>query len=375
MSTADSSKPLKVLWLTNIATPYRIPVWRWFSGQVELTVGLLSNTEQNRWWNFTRAEIGLDCVFLEAPAIRYGERSIYLPGRKLRKILRTEWDVIILGGWESPAYIYALLVAKSRGIRTASHYGSTSKSHLHGNGVINRIRSWFYRQIDAHASYGTNSTDSLIAMGVNPERIFTGFNSVDHELFYNETNRLRKEIIPTSGHTFLYVGQLLPRKNVSTLIEAFNLIKDPEDSLRIVGSGPQEEQIREQIEALGLKESVLLVGAKLNEELFREYARGQSLVLPSSSEVWGLVANEALASGLHLIVSKSCGCADDVKHMQGVFLCDTTVESIAEALKDSRGAWSKPISEPEIVAITPAEYGRVFLQACTVNIGQLNRKA
>lgn len=370
MSPTTQSKPLKVLWLTNIATPYRIPLWRWFAGQVELTVGLLSNTEQNRWWNFSREEIGLDCVFLEAPAIRYGERSIYLPGRRLRKILRADWDVVILGGWESPAFLYALLVAKLKKVATISHYGSTAKSHLHADGIVEKVRTWFYRQIGAHATYGSEATKSLLSMGVPEYKIFTGFNSVDHDLFRSETNKLRQGLMTVAGHKYLYVGQLLERKNVLQLVTAFGRIRNPEDSLSIVGSGPLADDVVALITELELEESVSVVGPKLGNDLFLEYAKANTLVLPSENEVWGLVVNEALASGLHVVVSNMCGSSTDVKEMRGVFVCDTSAASIAEMMAASRSAWQGYIAQPEIATIPTATYGKVFLEACTFSVAE-----
>lgn len=374
MSTTNRSKPLKVLWLTNIATPYRIPLWRWFAGQVELTIGLLSNTEQNRWWNFSQQEIGLDCVFLDVPAIRYGERSIYLPGRRLRKVLRTDWDVVILGGWESPAFLYALLVAKLKRIATVSHYGSTVKSHLHAGGVVDKVRTWFYRQLDAHATYGSEATNSLLGMGVQANQIFTGFNSVDHDLFHSETNKLRQGLTPTTGHKFLYVGQLLERKNVLQLVTAFSKIRKSEDSLAIVGTGPLADDIVALVAKLELGQSVSILGPKTGTDLYLEYAKADTLVLPSTNEVWGLVVNEALASGMHVVVSNMCGSSTDVKEMRGVYLCDTSIESIAEMLAASRTDWQGHIAKPEITSISTATYGKVFLEACCMSANQKQSK-
>lgn len=364
------NKPIpRVLWLTNIATPYRIPVWRWFASQVDLTIGLLSNTEQNRWWKFTKEEMGIDARFLDVRAIRYRERSIYLPSRRLRKLLSQDWDVIILGGWESPAYLYGLFVAKLRGIRTVSHYGSTSKSHAHSKGIVDQVRSRFYRAIDAHASYGSSATASLISMGVAPSRIFTGFNSVDHELFNRESKRLRGRINSSAGHKFLYVGQILDRKNIANLVIAFDQMCSPEDTLRIVGSGPYEAELSRLIVSTKSAEQITLSGPKLGEELFLEYAQANTLVLPSTNEVWGLVVNEALASEIHVVVSRNCGAADDVAGMAGVHVCDPTREDLTRAMLESKGAWRGPVENPEILKFTPAVYGKAFLDASVTDVG------
>ncbi len=364
MTENSNVSQLRVLWLTNIATPYRIPVWRWLATQVHLTVGLLSNTEQNRWWNFTKDEIGIDVDFLDVRAIRYGERSIYLPSKSFRKLLKQNWDVVILGGWESPAYLYGLLVAKRRGIKTVSHYGSTSKSHSHSKGLVDLVRSKFYKSIDAHASYGSSATASLQSMGVQASRIFTGFNSVDHELFHNAATRFRNELTSHNGHNFLYVGQILERKNILNLVHAFEQMSSPEDILRIVGSGPYEAELAELVSQTKCASQIQITGPKLGDDLFQQYAWANTLVLPSTNEVWGLVVNEALASGIHTVVSRNCGAADDVANMTGVFVCEPTAEALAKAMLESKQDWRGPISAPQILDYTPEVYGSAFLDAC-----------
>ena len=363
MSTMPNSRRLKVLWLTNIATPYRIPLWRWLSGEVDLTMALLSNTEQNRWWNFTAEDIGIRAEFLEAPALRYGEKSIYLPSLRLRRLLNQDFDAVILGGWESPAYAYALFKARRRGIKTIGHYGSTMKSHGHSAGILAKIRSWYYRSLDWHVSYGTAATETLINMGVAKERIETGFNSVDHGYFFDSTKQLRENGDSALGHKFIYVGQLLERKNLDELLKAFAEIRHEADSLRIVGSGPIEASLKAQATKLGLGDSVVFTGPKTGDALLQEYADANTLVLPSSNEVWGLVINEALASGLHVVVSDQCGASDDVAKMVGVFISDCTASGISKELDASRTSWTGPIAQPEIASITPAVYGGSFLRA------------
>jgi len=353
----------RVLWLTNIATPYRIPAWQAVSSEVDLTMALLSNTEQNRWWDIGSDEIGIPVHFLDVKAIRYGERSLYLPSKSLRKLFRQDFDVLILGGWESPAYLYSLRIAKKRGIKTISHYGSTKQSHKHANGIVDRIRSWFYGELDAHFSYGTDAANSLVSMGINRESIFTGFNSVDHEYFNRETAVLRNAHDPVPGHNYLYVGQLLERKNVESLISAFKNISTPQDKLQIVGSGPLMSELQKGIDEIGMGHNVQIVGPKLGASLLDVYANAQTLVLPSTNEVWGLVVNEALASGLHVVVTKSCGATEDVKDMQGVFTCDTSVEDIGAKMAASRSQWSGYISAPEILKFTPDHFAKTITSA------------
>jgi glycosyltransferase involved in cell wall biosynthesis len=115
---------------------------------------------------------------------------------------------------------------------------------------------------------------------------------------------------------FLFVGRLSEEKGIGTLIDAFagltRRINNPQ--LRIVGTGPMEGQLRRKVSELGLDKSITFVGSLQDEPLSREYYGAVCMVLPSRSEPWGLVVNEALAHGCPAVVSDSCGCVPELVH-------------------------------------------------------------
>jgi len=361
----DRYRYVNVLWVTNVANPYRIPIWRALAEQVNLTVALLSRAEPNRSWDFSEEEIGIPTVFLGSPVYRSRELSTYWPNRKLHRLLMQDLNAVILGGWESPAYVYSLLIAKIRGLKTISHYGSTNKTHRYTSGLVGRLRAWFYRRLDAHVTYGTEATKSLLSMDVKADKIVTGFNSVDHEYFHNEVNLIRAQNINQvpQGHCYLYVGQLLKRKNIDNVIRAFASMRGARDSLRIVGSGSEEQHLEDLIIELGLVDQITMTGPKAGGALLEEYAQANTLVLASTNEVWGLVVNEALASGLHVVVSENCGVAADVKDMQGVYFCGTSVLEIEKAMSASRDSSYSVIESPAILHYEPGVSAGFFIHA------------
>ena len=82
--------------------------------------------------------------------------------------------------------------------------------------------------------------------------------------------------------------------------------------LVVLGNGPLEPALRELIGELGLEAHVRLPGFKQYPELPVYYGRAGAFVHASSTEQWGLVVNEAMASGLPVLVSNRCGCAADL---------------------------------------------------------------
>lgn len=113
---------------------------------------------------------------------------------------------------------------------------------------------------------------------------------------------------------FLYVGRLSEEKGLDTLLEAFaGLHKTmPSATLRLVGTGPMAGTLRQMAAELGLEAAVCQVGSLQDEGLSKEYYRAACMVLPSHSEPWGLVVNEALAHGCPAVVSENCGCVPEL---------------------------------------------------------------
>lgn len=111
-----------------------------------------------------------------------------------------------------------------------------------------------------------------------------------------------------TSDVLLYVGRLGPEKGLTTLIKALGRISSAcRPKLVMVGSGPLEDSLRAEAAHLGV--GVEITGFLGREELALRYAAADALVLPSQSEAWGLVVNEAMEFRLPLILSDRVGCA------------------------------------------------------------------
>jgi glycosyltransferase involved in cell wall biosynthesis len=263
-------------------------------------------------------------------------------------------DLCVIGGWETPPYIFALLYSYFKKIPKILFYESTLASHRFNGFLIRYIRRKIFGLADLVVTAGSASTEAVLEMGVKSERILTLFNPVNVESFAKSA--ISRPSYPSEGHRFMYVGQLIERKNIEALIEAFGIIRKEKDTLTIVGDGPLRKVLQEFITTKNLQENVILKEGCPPEEISKEYAEADTLVLPSKKEVWGLVVNEALASGLHAVVSNTAGVAEFAKNMKGVYLSGTDTQSIAAAMSKSREQWTGPIHNPEILGYTPGEY-------------------
>jgi glycosyltransferase involved in cell wall biosynthesis len=226
-------------------------------------------------------------------------------------------------------------------------------THRYYGRAMGSIRKRVLNNAKRIVTYGTMTTKTVTDMGIDPSKIVQTFNTVDVEYFYHLSRKLRESIPSENGHVFLYVGQLIARKNVSSIIKAFDHFSAPDDLLLIVGSGKLKTDLESLSRSLGLSQRVKFLGSLNGEELVRAYARSNTLILASTNEVWGLVVNEALACGLNVVVSSNCGVAEDVKKMSGVYISDNSVQSIGTMMERSRLDWTKHNSNPEILKYNP----------------------
>jgi len=348
---ATNSKA-KVLWLTNLPAPYRFPIWSRMAQDVDLKVAFLLKPKNWRNWTVPK-NVNWKYQYLSLNSRKIGEFDLVPSFRGSRKIL-DQVNVVILGGWESPFYIRTLILAKRKKIPVIQFYESTVESHRFNNFIIRRIRKSFFNRADFIITPGISATKAVHGMDIESKKIVTLFNPVDVSWF--NAFSLLQERDRKTGHKFLYVGQLIERKNVSGIIQAFISMRGNGDSLTIVGDGPLFQSLSSLAIELGAGESVCFVGQKNVEQTSLHYASHDTLILASTVEVWGLVVNEALASGMQAVVSNQCGVAEFVRKMNGVFICDSDFKSISESMELSKKNYNGQIIKPEILSYSPERF-------------------
>ena len=149
-------------------------------------------------------------------------------------------------------------------------------------------------------------------------RIAPYYDVVDNEGLKSQVRELRSasrltDALPDSPY-FLYVGRLAPEKNVDGLIEAWIAYREGGGvwPLVIVGDGPLSTLLKQLALNSPFHTDVYFAGLKNSSELGQFYAFAGCFVLSSKREPWGLVVNEAMASGLPVLVSNRCGSSEDL---------------------------------------------------------------
>jgi glycosyltransferase involved in cell wall biosynthesis len=256
--------------------------------------------------------------FIEDVSLRERATALFKQARAFRP------DVINLTGYYDPAQILLLLWAKANGVRVIMQNESTATDHQRG-GWKERFKRWVFDRCDGFFCFGNQSAKYLIDLGVAPSRILLRKNAVDNNalrLAYDRALPSRTSQQQTLGlrpNNFVFVGRLIAFKNLPVLLTTFAEARrqSPNGSdwgLIFLGDGSEKSELQQKIDELNLGDVVKILPGRPWYRVPDILALSNVLVLPSISEPWGLVVNEAMACGLPVIVSDRCGCVPDLVH-------------------------------------------------------------
>ena len=301
--------PLRIAVIANMVDPNRVALFERVARQeeAELLVVYETGMEANRSWAIP-TDLPYRHVRLRSASIdlrRLGtDTYLHLAARPLEPISSFQPDVVVGAGggvWSSPANIAAFAARRRKGWAFIPWWGSFPRDHPP---IPRRLSEPWIRHFVSHSdlclAYGTRAAGELQRLGVAPAAIRCVPNAVPP----GEPSTPRHR--PAQPVRFLFVGQLIPRKGIAELLDAFSQV--PEGQLYIAGDGPLQPLVNRAVQG----GRVTYTGQLDRPALQRLYADSDVLVLPSRYEVWGLVINEALEHGLPVIATQAVGAVDDL---------------------------------------------------------------
>ena len=289
--------------------------------------------------------------------------------------------VVVVAGYSYPAMRAATRWARQRSVATVL---LSDSQHLDRprNPIKERLKGfWIRRNFDAVFVAGASATFYLSHLGFPTNLIWRGYDVVDNNHFTQGAEAVRKQgkvirnKLGLPERYFLYVGRFSPEKNLLRLLEAYQAYRQNTEkkawSLVLVGSGSQETELKAKATELGLRD-IFWSGFKQVDELPFYYGLAAALILPSMSEPWGLVVNEAMACGLPILISDRCGCVPDLVFpgINGYVFDSSDVKGIAAAMVTmstrSDHQWEKmgQASRRIIASYTPETWAQALVD-CT----------
>jgi 1,2-diacylglycerol 3-alpha-glucosyltransferase len=230
-------------------------------------------------------------------------------------------DVVAIPGWSSHGALAALKWCLNTGTPAVVLSASSSVGKRRARWK-EAIKKRIVRLFSAGVGGGTPQAVYLNRLGIPRDNVFLGYDVVDNGYFAEKAAAARQDApslrrsLGLPDQYFLCICRFIEEKNLSTLLAAYAAYRRAAGAgawkFVLVGDGPLKAQLLQQLEQSGLVDDVVLPGFKQYQELPPYYGLASAFVLPSVSETWGLVVNEAMATGLPVLVSNHCGCATDL---------------------------------------------------------------
>jgi glycosyltransferase involved in cell wall biosynthesis len=324
---------MKICCLEPILAPYTIPRFRALQSMRQdyaVQVMALGATQRIREWQLQKSGLGFEYVEAFSGETVENVAPRALTARVTLWLEESDPHVVLIAG-----YYYAAMRAAARWAarndRVSILFSDTQLTDKRRSMIKETMKGWWVRRYyDSAFVPGERATAYLTRLGFSRERIWTGYYVVDNQTFAagaaaarSESDSLRTRLgLP--DRYFLFVGRFAPEKNLPRLLEAYGRYRASAGreawGLVLVGSGPLVSALGAQAVPL---QDVVFAGFHQIDTLSAYYGLASAFVLPSLSEPWGLVVNEAMAAGLPVLVSHHCGCVPElVRPGLNGYVCD-----------------------------------------------------
>lgn len=285
----------RLVLVTEIPAPYRIPLFNELSERVDLRVLFLRERNPARPFDLHRNELHFDWDVLPGFDVTVGGRWVVINSSLSRRLRGAQ--AVLLGGWNQPAFLEAMAWSRVHGIPTLFWVESTTRDARGAR--LEATKRLLLRAADGFVVPGSAAREYLEWLNISPERITVAPNAVDPQIF-GRARRTR-----TDGRCrVLTVARLSPEKGIDVLLRA---TADLPVDVVIAGSGPEEARLRELAGP-----NVAFLGNVERDALPELYGDADIAVVPSRSEPWGMALNEAALAGLPLVSSTVAGGSYDL---------------------------------------------------------------
>lgn len=296
---------MKILFTTNIPSPYRMDFFNELGRFCDLTVLLETDraADRDKQW-ITQKEGNFRAVYMKQ---RYRSTDTAFCPDVISCYKKFKADITVVGGYSTPTGMYLIQYLRRHGVPFV----------LNCDGGLIKRDSWLKERIKRYfigspawwLSTGDSCSRYLLHYGAREERIivypFTSIKENDileRPLSDMEKQEMRDCLLMKERKIIISVGQFIYRKGYDILIEAMK--EEGETGIYIIGGKPLPEYL-ELKDRYGLKHLHFL-DFKTKAELKKYYRAADLFVLPTREDIWGLVINEAMAHGLPVVTTTQC---------------------------------------------------------------------
>ena len=298
----------RVLFLTNYASPYRVNFFDELGKKMDVTVLFSERIEDKKHrsadW-FVQGEGNFRIVQLTRRLTKAGGRDLCTD---VIDWLKKPFDTIVICGYSSPTAMLAMAYLR---LKRIPFYIETDGGLIReSKGIKYQFKKLLVSSATWWISSGWYPTKYLVHYGAREDAVFEyPFSSLRNADIAAalpsaaEKRQLRQQLGMTEKKIALYVGRYDPKKGMDDLLHTVPAL-DRDTGVYFVGGEPTQEHLQF-CEDQGIT-NAHFVGFKKKEELACYYQAADLLVLPTYSDVWGLVINEAMAFGLPIVTTDKC---------------------------------------------------------------------
>jgi len=337
----------KVVLLTEIISPYRIPVFNEIFSHIgdRFLVLFFSENVKEREWKIYKKAIKFNYRIL--PSFLFQRKRDYFPyflnPTLFFKLIQYSPETIIIGGYHHPSSFLAIVYAKFFRRRIILWCESNKDEYRYKHPLREAYKRWFVKNCTEYIVPGKASNEYLFSLGARLEKIWMAPNAVDNDYFsyscdkHRQTRETFKQSKGYPDRLILYVGRLIDQKGIFDLLKVFQILSHEQADLGLllIGSGEGIERYKNFCKINNIK-NVFFVGFVHQEDLPSYYAASDVFVLPTHSDPWGLVLNEAMACKLPVISSNAAGAAGDliINGVNGYIFKKGDINKLATYLQD-----------------------------------------
>jgi len=297
---------MKVLFITNVPSPYRVDFFNELGKLCELTVCYERESAGDRDTRWR----GDDAKYYTAhftKARHYGsDKTIGL--ELIQEIKTVSFERLIITGYASPAVM--LLISYCR-FHNIPFILESDGGFCHKDSFFKKIvKKWLLKKSKYHFTTCEQYSLYLKSLGISSEIIKKyPFSSIhDYDIAESiasqeEKDSFKKELGIIEEKVVLSVGQFIPRKGFDILLNAASTISSDIGFYLVGGVPPEEYKIQK--DKLNLN-NIHFIDFKSKNELIKWYRSADLFVLPTREDIWGLVINEAMSQGLPIITTERC---------------------------------------------------------------------
>ncbi len=299
---------IKVAMVTNIPAPYRIQVYEYLvmHRDLDFCVFYCSGREPDREWDLRDSSVKQ--AFFKEKFFTYRGKFVHCNPDVWSALAVFQPDVIITTGF-NPTFLVAYAYARLHGAKHIAMTDGTDTTEATLTAVHRFVRRRVYAGTKAFIGASVGSFALYRSYGIPDEKMFQSHLCANNDAFVGQNNVRGKR------YDFVFSARFVPGKNPLFALEVAQAVAQRlgrKVSILLLGSGEMIDEMRQAAEAMRTDVDATFAGFVKQADLPALYASASVLLFPTQLDTWGVVANEACAAGLPVLVTPMAGVAHEL---------------------------------------------------------------